>query len=239
MFAHGTRLSSDLGTPGYGIRWNDNWYRQTAGHNTVLLDGRSQPPATGRITQFRSTADLALAEGVVAWENGGYAGVEMRRVILWRETYFIDLFLASSTTPRQIDWVYHNCGELVQSLPGQLVSEKLSGDCGYPQIGDVRRIPASGSVELVWQASGVQLAIFFPMEQHSELFIGMAPDNPATEQPRSDQAASWRAGRFPFRLLSIARWNRAGLAARTVVAYRAHAVRTGCRNSGRVRTMAH
>ena len=37
----GARLVPDLGTPGYGIALNDTWYRQTASHSTVLIDGRS------------------------------------------------------------------------------------------------------------------------------------------------------------------------------------------------------
>src|SRR5207244_5528008 len=52
VFAHGRRLSPDLGTPGYGIALNESWYRTTLSHNTVQIDGRSQPPATGSLVSL-------------------------------------------------------------------------------------------------------------------------------------------------------------------------------------------
>ncbi|MER3406630.1 MAG: heparinase II/III family protein, partial [Chloroflexota bacterium] len=52
LHAFGKRLSPDLGTPGYGIPLNRTWYRHTLSHNTVLLDGLPQPPATGALVRF-------------------------------------------------------------------------------------------------------------------------------------------------------------------------------------------
>ena len=42
LYAQGSRLAPDLGTPGYGIDLFQGWYRQTISHNTVILDGLSQ-----------------------------------------------------------------------------------------------------------------------------------------------------------------------------------------------------
>ena len=78
----GARLVPDLGTPGYGIALNDTWYRQTASHSTVLIDGRSQPPATGRIGQVESRGDFELVHGSVSWGDGPYAGAELRRMVI-------------------------------------------------------------------------------------------------------------------------------------------------------------
>ena len=45
FYARGFPVATDLGTPGYGVDLNETWYRQTLSHNTVMIDGSSQPPA--------------------------------------------------------------------------------------------------------------------------------------------------------------------------------------------------
>ena len=52
LYARGEPAAADLGTQGYGIGLHGDWYRQTASHNTVLVSGRKQPPATGRLLYF-------------------------------------------------------------------------------------------------------------------------------------------------------------------------------------------
>jgi Heparinase II/III-like protein len=112
LFARGARLTTDLGTPGYGINLNDTWYRQTASHSTALVDGRSQPAATGQMTRFEVDGQHTAVGGAVAWDEGDYSGVRMRRLILWRESYFVDVFQVECPRRRQIDWIYHTPGEL-------------------------------------------------------------------------------------------------------------------------------
>ena len=45
FYLSGHPVSPDLGTPGYGIDLHRSWYRQSVSHNTVVVDGCSQPPA--------------------------------------------------------------------------------------------------------------------------------------------------------------------------------------------------
>ena len=52
LYAHGVPAAADLGSQGYGIRLHGQWYRQTVSHNTVLVSGRAQPPATGKLLHF-------------------------------------------------------------------------------------------------------------------------------------------------------------------------------------------
>jgi hypothetical protein len=180
LFARGARLTSDLGTPGYGIGLNDTWYRQTASHSTVLLDGRSQPFAAGRIEHFRASDDFALAGGAVDWVGGGYAGVRMRRAILWRDAYFIDLFHVTCPGPREIDWLYHNLGAPVECPASDPAGDGLAGDCGYAHIAGVRRLRGEGGARLRWQAGQALLDLHLPPADE-EVFTGRAPANPASE----------------------------------------------------------
>ena len=52
LYARGEPATADLGTQGYGIHLHGKWYRQTVSHNTVLVSGRAQPPATGNLRHF-------------------------------------------------------------------------------------------------------------------------------------------------------------------------------------------
>ena len=52
LYARGKPAAADLGTQGYGIGLHGQWYRQTVSHNTVLVSGRAQPPATGTLLHF-------------------------------------------------------------------------------------------------------------------------------------------------------------------------------------------
>ncbi|MSS74005.1 MAG: hypothetical protein EXS64_21350 [Candidatus Latescibacteria bacterium] len=114
-------VSPDLGTPGYGIGLNQTWYRRTISHNTVLIDGLSQPPNEGRLNRFDGSGEegFQIADASVSWAEGSYKGVHMRRVILMKTDppshppspkgsalYFIDLFAVTCDRPRQIDWVF-------------------------------------------------------------------------------------------------------------------------------------
>jgi hypothetical protein len=180
LFASGVRMTADLGTPGYGIDLNETWYRQTASHSTVLLDGRSQPLASGRIDYFRGGGDVAVAAGSVAWADGDYASASMHRTLYVRSDYFVDVFLVNCPTTRQIDWLYHNLGQLEDDRPTLSANGALVGDCGYAQVADVRRLTQDGAASLRWDLGKAQLDLYLPAGAAEELLAGTAPANPAS-----------------------------------------------------------
>jgi hypothetical protein len=182
LFARGARVTVDLGTPGYGVALNDTWYRQTASHSTALVDGRSQPAATGRLTRFEVDEPYAVVGGAVEWDQGDYSGVRMRRLILWREWYFVDVLQVECAQPRQIDWIYHNLGKLVVAPGLDAAPAELVGDCGYANVGDVRRIPAADRLRLDWRVGSVGLRLYLAPMPDAELLVGEAPANPASEK---------------------------------------------------------
>ena len=112
VWANGHRHSPDLGTPGYGVANLETWYRQTISHNTVLIDGISQPPATGALHHLETESLPHVADARVEWTEGSYAGIAMRRTIRAHAEYFVDVFVVSCPEPRTIEWVYHNAGEI-------------------------------------------------------------------------------------------------------------------------------
>ena len=132
--AFGLRLSADLGTPGYGIPLNRTWYRHTLAHNTVLLDGEPQPPATGELLHFAdgSAGGYASAHARVTWPADApapYAGVTLERSIRWCMTgvpRFVEEVRVVCPEPRLIELAWHHAGALqlegaapVTELPSQ------------------------------------------------------------------------------------------------------------------------
>jgi hypothetical protein len=181
LFAHGAHLSPDLGTPGYGIELTNTWYRETISHNTVLLDGCSQPLASARITHFRIKDNTAVLQARVSWGEGAYAGVQMHRIILWRETYFIDAFLVDCQRPHQIDWTYHSIGELSEYPESKKSAGGLESQLGYDRIVSATEICWAENVRFVWRTNSARLALFFAPRPGEEVLMGQAPSNPASE----------------------------------------------------------
>jgi hypothetical protein len=209
LFAQGERLSPDLGTPGYGIALNDSWYRHTLSHNTVLLDGQRQPPATGRLLAFTPLdqdhrdgsgggAGYGVIDAAVEWPAAGgtdgaadaaaiYAGVRMRRLILFRPSYFVDVFTVASPQPRRIEWAYHNRGELAGfGTPGAAF-----GRSAAPQPSD---LPAPLTLRAVLPGQDDVLASFTTGAASLQLWMaGTSTDSIGDDDTRTAAAvpSSW------------------------------------------------
>ena len=177
VFAHGERWSPDLGTPGYGIGLNETWYRQTASHNTALLDGLSQPLADGSIECFDSGE--GYLQGAVSWYDGEHAGVQMRRVIVWGGGYWLDAFFVDCSSPRQIDWVYHCRGALVTKPASDPGADLGSG--AFSHISGVQRVRTRSGARLGWQLRGARCDLFLSPRGVGETYTGDGPSNPASE----------------------------------------------------------
>ncbi|MFN0170595.1 MAG: heparinase II/III family protein, partial [Bryobacteraceae bacterium] len=168
VFAGGIPWSPDLGTPGYGFSLFESWYRQTISHNTVILDGRSQPPATGRLRRFRREGPFQIADAEVEFD-----GARLRRVILARPGYFLDLFVVDAERQCVADWIWRAAGELDPDGASEPVAP-LAGD-GYQHLSSPRRLTAS---PLVWRAGGAALRIWPRPEPGTECIAARAPGTP-------------------------------------------------------------
>ena len=201
VYARGVPAAPDLGSQGYGIDLHRRWYRQTASHNTALVAGQPQPPATGRLLHFgppppaaaeqpganRARAD-DVADATVTWSGaaaGAYDGVRMRRVVAWRAPYFVDCFQIRCPAPQRIDWVVHICGEL-QGVQGAPLATTAPGDLptapGWEHIAATRSGTASGAVAARWSLARGSLSILLPDEVGTTITVGEAPSNPASER---------------------------------------------------------
>jgi hypothetical protein len=100
----------DLGTSGYGHPLYLEWYRHTAGHCTVMVDGKMQETGIqGRITQFVDTPDHAMT--TVRCDDA-YPGVLMSRTIAMTRGLVIDRFILRSDAPHTYTFTLHAPGSL-------------------------------------------------------------------------------------------------------------------------------
>ena len=185
LYANGQRFSPDLGTPGYGLDLFESWYRQTASHNTVTVDGQSQPEARGELRFFQGDGDFQVADATVGWageEAGVYAGVSMRRVVLARPNYFLDLFLVEAPESRRFDWLYRNVGSLHTALPLAEYPGIGGEGQGYQHIGAAQRAASRAAWQAEWQVVTGGLALFAPAASDGEVLTGVTPGNPPTDQ---------------------------------------------------------
>jgi hypothetical protein len=178
LFAGGVRFVADPGTAGYGIALNDSWYRQSASHATVLIDGVSQSSASARIVHFEPDGDPKVAAGAVTWDEGFYAGVDMRRTVLLRDAYALDLFRIRCPTARRIDWIFPCLGALTTPPATESAEGALIAPCGYDWFNDVRRLINAGEARLGWRSGPTSLTLYLPASD-DERFLASAPGNPA------------------------------------------------------------
>ena len=206
LWSCGVPLALDLGTPGYGIGLNESWYRQTVSHNTVVVDGRSQPPATGQLIAFDGSGPngLAIADARVHWEDSqeSYAGVAMRRTLLSAGDYWVDVFEVSCDRRRQIDWVCHFCGDLETPPAIEGAPIHLQGD-GFEHVAQPAALDSGDQVDFRWRLARGTFTLFLPFEQGTQLIAGKVPANPASERRdvlirrRRAQATTFVARFFP------------------------------------------
>lgn len=128
FFGFGQELGVDPGNASpqaYRLPIHLEWYKATAGHNTVLVDGKSQNKVKGQLLAYAANASYAAvsADAGQVFEN-----VTHRRFLLLSPTYLlvIDELQATDGKEHTYDWLYHN--------KGQNASCNLSG--GNDKVGD-------------------------------------------------------------------------------------------------------
>ena len=180
LFANGAPWLPDLGTPGYGIELNDTWYQQTASHATGLVDGLSQPLAEGKINWYEPRGLYTICDASAFWDEEPYAGVEMRRILLWRDHYFVDLLQIRCPTVRDLDWVCQVSGERISEPLDLSPASPLTGDGGYAHVRLEGQVPEWANCRLRWRHQGGLLDLHL-LEPSGPMLLGSGPSNPASE----------------------------------------------------------
>ena len=132
LYSRGEIIGIDSGTAAYGVPIQNEWYKSTLAHNTLVVDEENQKPAEGKSLAFISRPGVSAAladagniyDGVVYW----------RAVALFGEDTILVLDIASADKEHTFDFAYHNAGKWAAALSGTPIA--LPAKPGYQHFKD-------------------------------------------------------------------------------------------------------
>ncbi len=184
----GEALLPDLSTVSYGSPMHYRYYKNTAAHNTLVLDGANHPPADCRVRRFLRREDGVLLETEVDWKrpyppfdshyreewtDGPYLDASMRRLFLKTPDYLIDLVEAAAPNARSIDlntlvaaelrdeYGFSGMGAPSSESASPFARFEHSGPYGapYAYLRDARRRTGAGSRTLRFSSARTELLL--------------------------------------------------------------------------------
>lgn len=176
LFDHDEVIIPDMGTPGYGIALNNAWYRTSAAHNMLVVDGKRQKACGGYLQNYNDTKNSVRA-GV----SDAYEGVDIRRDIQVKQDNVVDKVWTKSDDAHQYDLFYHIRGRLeTNDLPFERI-EPFKQKNGYDQLRDLKMLHVDQSVSLSYSLRDTDgiLTIQCSSQEPFELVVGTCPDLPA------------------------------------------------------------
>lgn len=176
LFANGRLLVADYGTPGYGSAIL-KWYQGTPGHNTVVVDGRSQARSSERrLTVFGGGEVFEAAE---AETEQAYPGVMHRRAVLRAGDNFIVVDHLSSETEHTYDWFLRCEGKLrVDGAPSSISAQPL----GYEYVEEKAQYTSDSQWDAQWSLDGQGLKLFMLGSDKSVIHAGECPAEAGTRK---------------------------------------------------------
>ena len=163
-------FSVDLGTPGYGSKINDSWYRSSLCHNTISIDG--EQPKKLLNTVVRKTKD-----GVEAIVKDWPGITHISRRIATEGEAIKDVTIVKADGKHTIDWIFHSEGEAEYNLKG-IESDSLGK--GYEQFSDIQKIVFDKEFSASFRDNTHgSFTVRIPYMQECELYTARTPGNPA------------------------------------------------------------
>jgi oligo-alginate lyase len=142
LYSRGRQIAIDPGTARYGQPIQASWYRTTLAHNTLVVDGESQKPATGKLLAFGSVGDI---DYVTAEAGDIYDGVNFTRTVaLLNEDLIVFLDRVEADRERTFDIAVHLPGQWADTPDGTPWADPNTP--GYMHIRDASTRVVNGGV---------------------------------------------------------------------------------------------
>lgn len=195
--AYGCDMSADLGTAsGYGAPLHYAYYKNTATHNTVVINGDNMPPAETRVNSYReygfdnvyldaetlwsddyNMPDMHL---IKQWNDESYRNVKMRRIIQWYDKFFVDVFEICSDNDFSKDWTFHIDGNLKTGDEHAENIESISNKNPQKLLHDMKILKnQNGIVKSEYDCGEFDLDIYSVVSDR-DLIYALGPNNPST-----------------------------------------------------------
>lgn len=153
LYANDELLVQDYGTPGYGSKIL-HWYQSTAGHNTVVVDGKNQ--ARSQETAFDVFHAGSVAQYAEATNKDCYPGVtQNRRILLLGNTCLVVDDLTSDSA-HDFDWLIRSEGQ--PQVTGDY-SPEHTDTAMYPNVAFDRTDHFTDGYRVDWKTARTDLAL--------------------------------------------------------------------------------
>lgn len=194
--AFGTDIAPDLGTCGYGAPMHYQYYKNTATHNTAVIDESNQPPVNARLVRYElkeqgiyleAEADFSKdtrprpdSNAPRLWKEEIYDGVYMNRRLFWNPKWLAEVFVVQADRPHQIDWVMHFNGQACKT-PATAAVTPFSQNPPFCFLDKMRPLAASQELINTYQTQDIYTTIYTSQQNH-HLYQGLGPGNPSDEK---------------------------------------------------------
>lgn len=191
---HGYEILPDLGTTGYGASLHTRYYKNSAAHNTLVVNQTNQPPGEPCIIQYNKNEDYTLIDvivdwktlshnvdshTIVEWDEKSYSSIQYRRTVLWFKEGVIDISCVQNPNKNNLALHYLVRGTHTLNCDWQPIKSAFSSH--FPYIKNCQKLDNVKTKNLIYkipQHPNFQQSIH--MSSPSQLIAGYGPDNPAT-----------------------------------------------------------
>lgn len=195
--AFDANISPDFGTSsGYGSPLHYGYYKNTASHNTVVIDGENMAPCDTIVNEYRVNApddiyldaetlppeDYKMLDSftIKQWSDEAYQGVRMRRVISWHDKYFIDVFSVKSDNNLKKEYTLHLNARHVSPREGRYVNG-ISPNGAQKYINNAYIAKRDGVSKIHYTKEDVNVDVYSETTG-LDLVFAEGPNNPADQK---------------------------------------------------------
>jgi hypothetical protein len=159
------KVSSELGMVPYGSDLRKGWYAETASHNTVSVNGKSQLPHDGKCIRYETNNKYTYA-----WlqSKDAYQGCTFDRHLMLTEDWLLDWFEVTLEREQTMDWWFHAQGGLCTESPDRWLESQdiLGGHDGYDKVQVISRMDGKQNMESCKFRLNIDSSIETPRDQN-------------------------------------------------------------------------
>ncbi|MCH2182635.1 MAG: heparinase II/III family protein [Mariniblastus sp.] len=173
LFGFDQELGVDPGrarSQAYRLPIHKNWYKATLSHNTVVVDGKSQSPASGELQLFDSKERYTVA---VARCQDAYPGVSHSRLLFQTDSYLLIFDALAADSNRRFDWFYHNRGQSVRCDIAMAPAQELETDyAGMEYVKNIRTAKTDDLLRATFETLELQTHLTLDAGRNTDVLIG-------------------------------------------------------------------
>jgi hypothetical protein len=204
FYGYGQELGVDPGraqSQAYRLPIHHEWYKATVSHNAVLVDGRSQATAAGKLLLFGKTPDCAA---VAAACPDAYPGVQHARLLVQTRDWLLVVDDLDADRVRRFDWLYHNRGQRAVCAAATAAAD-LRAIAGSQHIRNALEGTTEAPIAIAFEGSKAAVILALAPEPASRVTVGDGVGASVTDRvPLAIVTRQGRTARFAAVLLPAA-----------------------------------